>query len=93
MREKRRGRPEWAVGATCPKRHPGGSWSLNADVRSLHLRQILRVSGKTSGKISPIADDRTSEKSFVTFATPFNPRLKMRDDEWRDPNEGNEIRE
>lgn len=63
---------------TCPKR-PRGSWSLNADVRSLHLRQIRRASGKISGKISPIADDRTSKGSFVTFAILFNPRLKTHD--------------
>lgn len=66
MKEKRRGRLEWADGATCPKRRPGESWSLNADVRSLHLRQILRVSGKISGKISSLTDDRTSKESFVT---------------------------
>lgn len=48
--EKRRGRLEWADGATCPRRHPGRSWTLNADVRALHLRRILRVSGKDPAK-------------------------------------------
>jgi len=54
VREKRRGRLEWAYGgATYPKRRPERSWSLNVDVRSLYLRQILRVLGQTPGKISP----------------------------------------